>query len=42
MLPTNSSSRTVLVVEDDAMVRAVAVDALEGEGFEVLEAPSPS
>lgn len=30
----------VLVVEDDAFVRAVAVDALEDEGFEVLEAPS--
>jgi len=28
------------VVEDDAMVRAMAVDALEEEGFEVLEAPS--
>jgi CheY-like chemotaxis protein len=30
----------VLVVEDDAFVRAVAVDALEDEGFQVLEAPS--
>lgn len=30
----------VLVVEDDAFVRAAAVDALEHEGFEVLEASS--
>jgi CheY-like chemotaxis protein len=30
----------ILVVEDDAIVRAMAVDALEEEGFEVLEAPS--
>jgi DNA-binding NtrC family response regulator len=30
----------VLVVEDDVFVRAAAVDALEDEGFEVLEAPS--
>jgi CheY-like chemotaxis protein len=31
---------SILVVEDDAFVRAVAVDALEDEGFQVLEAPS--
>jgi CheY-like chemotaxis protein len=37
--PLIPSSR-VLVVEDDALVRAMAVDALEEEGFEVLEAPS--
>jgi CheY-like chemotaxis protein len=30
----------ILVVEDDAFVRAVAVDALEDNGFQVLEAPS--
>jgi CheY-like chemotaxis protein len=28
----------VLVVEDDRLVRAVTVDALEEEGFEVIEA----
>jgi CheY-like chemotaxis protein len=28
----------VLVVEDDALVRAVAVDAFEDAGFEVIEA----
>ena len=33
-------SPCVLVVEDDAFVRAAAVDALEDEGFQVLEAPS--
>ncbi len=30
----------VLVVEDEPLVRAVAVEALEMEGFEVTEAPS--
>ena len=30
----------VLVVEDQPLVRAVAVEALEAEGFEVIEAPS--
>ncbi len=30
----------VLVVEDEPLVRAVAVEALEMEGFEVIEAPS--
>jgi CheY-like chemotaxis protein len=29
----------VLVVEDEPLVRAVAVEALETEGFEVIEAP---
>jgi CheY-like chemotaxis protein len=36
----STSPPLVLVVEDDAFVRAMAVDALEEEGFEVLEAPS--
>jgi len=30
----------VLVVENDPHVRAVAVEAFEAEGFEVIEAPS--
>ena len=30
----------ILVVEDEPIVRAVAVEALEAEGFEVIEAPS--
>jgi CheY-like chemotaxis protein len=33
-------SNAVLVVEDEPLVRALAVDALEDAGFEVLEAPS--
>lgn len=37
---TSKLSIPVLVVEDDALVRAMAVDALEEEGFEVIEAPS--
>jgi CheY-like chemotaxis protein len=40
MPQTSTSPPLVLVVEDDAFVRAMAVDALEEEGFEVLEAPS--
>src|SRR3954452_4950177 len=40
MQPIRSSSSRILVVEDDALVRAMAVDALEEEGFAVLEAPS--
>jgi CheY-like chemotaxis protein len=36
-----SSDRTlILVVEDEPAVRAVAVEFLEDEGFEVVEAPS--
>jgi DNA-binding NtrC family response regulator len=35
-----SEAPCILVVEDDAFVRAAAVDALEEEGFKVLEAPS--
>jgi CheY-like chemotaxis protein len=34
------TSMCVLVVEDEPLVRAVAVEALEAEGFEVIEAPS--
>ncbi|KLK90749.1 hypothetical protein AA309_23865 [Microvirga vignae] len=30
----------VLVVEDEPLVRALAVDVFEEEGFEVIEAPS--
>jgi CheY-like chemotaxis protein len=30
----------ILLVEDDPFIRAMAADALEEEGFEVLEAPS--
>jgi CheY-like chemotaxis protein len=40
MQQPNPSFPLVLVVEDDALVRAMAVDALEEEGFAVLEAPS--
>lgn len=40
MHPSCTASPLVLVVEDDPLVRAMAVDALEDEGFEVLEAPS--
>ncbi|MBO1904247.1 response regulator [Microvirga sp. 3-52] len=40
MQPSSPSLPLVLVVEDDPMVRAMAVDALENDGFEVLEAPS--
>jgi DNA-binding NtrC family response regulator len=42
IMPDIKTSRpiVVLVVEPDLHVRAMAVDALEGEGFEVIEAPS--
>jgi CheY-like chemotaxis protein len=33
-------TRVVLVVEDEALVRAFAADVLEEAGFEVIEAPS--
>jgi DNA-binding NtrC family response regulator len=33
-------TRVVLVVEDEALVRALAADVLEEAGFEVVEAPS--
>ena len=32
--------KTVLVVEDEPLVRALAVDVLEDAGFAVIEAPS--
>jgi CheY-like chemotaxis protein len=38
--PPSSSSSAILVVDDDPLVRAVTVDALEDEGFKVLEAPT--
>lgn len=39
--PQSSPERMViLVVEDEPLVRAVAVDVLEDAGFEVLEAPT--
>ena len=34
--------RTILVVEDNEMVRVMTVDLLESAGYEVLSAPSPS
>lgn len=40
MQHTRNPYSRILVVEDDAFVRSIAVDALEGEDFEVLEAPS--
>jgi DNA-binding NtrC family response regulator len=41
MSDTETSSQTVVLVgEADPYVRAMAADALEGEGFEVIEAPS--
>ena len=41
MIHDPHAKRTViLVVEDDPMVRAVAVDTLEDDGFEVIEAPT--
>ena len=36
----HSRPTVILVVEDDPMVRAVAVDTLEDGGFEVIEAPT--
>jgi len=38
--PPGSSSSAILVVDDDPLVRAVTVDALEDEGFKVLETPT--
>jgi DNA-binding NtrC family response regulator len=39
--PSNLSHRTlILAVDDEPAVRAVAVEALEDDGFEVIEAPS--
>ncbi len=39
--PSTRSDRTlILVVEDEPAVRAVAVEALEEDGFEVIKAAS--
>jgi DNA-binding NtrC family response regulator len=38
--PETSSQTVVLVVEADPHVRAMAADALEEKGFDVIEAPS--
>jgi DNA-binding response OmpR family regulator len=38
----SQSSRCILLVEDEALVAMVAVDALNELGFEVIEAPSAS
>lgn len=35
-----SARMCILIVEPDPHVRAMAADALEGEGFEVIESPS--
>jgi CheY-like chemotaxis protein len=37
---SNAPRPLVLIVEDDAFIRAMVADTLEEEGFEVLEAPS--
>jgi two-component system, response regulator PdtaR len=37
-VPTKTPLPVVLVVEDEALVRMLAVDVLEEAGFEVLEA----
>lgn len=39
--PNNSASATILLVEDNIMVREMAADLLESEGFTVLAADSP-
>ena len=40
MTEPSTTSPVVLVVEDEALVRMLAVDVLEDAGFEVIEAPS--
>ena len=40
MTESSTTPPVVLVVEDEALVRMLAVDVLEEAGFEVIEAPS--
>jgi two-component system, response regulator PdtaR len=39
-MPSAEKPNAVLVVEDEPLVRALAVDVLEEAGFDVLEAPT--
>ena len=41
MSESSMTTPVVLVVEDEALVRMLAVDVLEEAGFEVIEAPAP-
>jgi two-component system, response regulator PdtaR len=40
MTEPSTTAPVVLVVEDEALIRMLAVDVLEEAGFEVIEAPS--
>ena len=40
MTEPSTTPPVVLVVEDEALIRMLAVDVLEEAGFEVIEAPS--
>jgi DNA-binding NtrC family response regulator len=40
MIEPSTTPPVVLVVEDEALIRMLAVDVLEEAGFEVIEAPS--
>ena len=39
-MATAQQPNVVLVVEDEPLIRAIAVDVLEEAGFDVLEAPT--